>query len=59
MTHNLFLRDSVFEDEEEKMENTAIKNLIIQLVNSIRINLYKNKLIYFNLPNPGSITRLN
>ncbi len=50
--HNLFFKDTLFETEEDKQENTAIKNLIVQLVNSIRINLIKKKLIYFHIPNP-------
>jgi len=51
--YNLFLRDSVFEsDDEKRSENVAIKNVLVQLVNSIRINLYKRKLIFYSIPNP-------
>ena len=38
---------------------TSIRNLIVQLVNSIRMNMYKDKLLFFNMANPMGLDLAN
>ena len=51
--------DSPFNTMMAGDKYTSIRNLIVQLVNSIRMNMYKDKLLFFNMANPMGLDLAN
>lgn len=51
--------DSPFNTMMAGEKYTAIRNLIVQLVNSIRMNLYPERLLFFNMANPLNLQLAN